>query len=309
MVFLHKILWKTVGAGAVFAVLLSIGSAQTMAKNISAKDMANITDAAYYVIKKKYRKKRTPSGFYLLKYYRDKSGVDASVFIHKKTDAVALAFAGTQPSDPRDVLADLGLAKKEINAALGHLLEKMVDGAKMPKLAKKGFKATIKKIYKIKKTAKKSTANKILNKGPKPSKKLRRQIDAALAIVDKVAKLKKKNGQMIKLSEIQVVGHSLGGYLTQIVTVQKKVKRGIAFNPPGAGGYLKNAGKPKNLTIYSRKSDIVGRFGKHVGRMYLYKDVKFNWKNFKKNWLLENHGSGSLKKDLRKGMKPYKRIK
>jgi hypothetical protein len=147
-----------------------------------------------------------------------------------------------------------------------------------------------------------------MKKGPRLSKKLKRQIKAALSIVDKVTKLKKKNGRKIKLSELQVVGHSLGGYLTQIVTVKKKVKRGVAFNPPGAGGYLKGVKKVRNLAVHSRQSDIVGRFGRHVGKMYLYRDVKFKWKSFKKNWILLNHGSKSFSKDLRKGMRPKKRI-
>lgn len=292
----------------VLTIFLTVNSIPSQAKNLSTYDMAKLTDAAYYVIKKKYRKKRTPSGFYLLKTYHDNSGVDASVFEHKKTRSIALVFAGTQPSDPRDLLADLGLTKSEIKGALGHVLESMVNDSKMPKLAKKAFKKTIKGVYKIKKAVSKSKAKKILDKGPKPSKKLKRQIAAALSIVDKVTKLKKRKGQRIKLSEIQVVGHSLGGYLTQIVTVKKKVKSGVAFNPPGARGYLKVGKKFKNLTIHSRKSDIVGRFGRHVGKMFIYRDVKFNWKNFKKNWILENHGSKQLKNDFRKKMKPKKRI-
>jgi hypothetical protein len=127
-------LWKViinVSVVSMFIAFSGINSPAAFAKNFSTSEMAKLTDAAYLVVKKKHRSKNTPSGFRLIKVYRDKSGVDASVFEHKKTGQIDLAFAGTQPSDPRDVLADLGLTKSEIKAALGKTLGDMVNKTKL----------------------------------------------------------------------------------------------------------------------------------------------------------------------------------
>ncbi len=159
-------------------------------------------------------------------------------------------------------------------------------------------------LWKVKKAVKKSKARKILNRGPKPTRKLNQQVKAAFSILDKVTKKKKRNGKYVRVSEIQVTGHSLGGFLTQVVTVKRKVRRGIAFNPPGARSYLKVGSKKSNLTNHSRKHDIVGRFGKHVGKHYLYRDVKFKWKKIKKRYLMRNHGIDEFRKELFKGMRP-----
>jgi hypothetical protein len=104
--------------------------------------------------------------------------------------------------------------------------------------------------------------------------------------------------------KIIVVGHSLGGYLAQVVTAELPVSAGISFNAPGFGP--KDKGKmyvPKNsarlMVNLSRERDLVGNFGKHFGRKTVFHDVISAF---------SNHGITGFRKDIARGMQPYRTL-
>lgn len=300
-------LYLMVLAGGVLVLFLAAQSPRAEAAELSLLDMVKLSEAVYRVAKKEDYRKIAPKDFKLLKSYKDSTGVFASLFEQQKTGKVVLAYAGTEFSDPRDLLADMGIAKKEVKKALGYLVDSIIDDAKIkPKSARKAAKELMRKVMKVGKKAKKSKARKALDKGPKSSKKLNRQVAAALSILDGLAKVKKTNGKPIRISEVEVTGHSLGGFLVQVVAVKRKIKRAVTFNPPGASEYLKGAKAPRYLTNHSRKGDIVGRLGKHAGDLYLYKNVKFKWKRIKQAYIGQNHKIKGFIEDLGKGMKGKK---
>lgn len=117
---------------------------------------------------------------------------------------------------------------------------------------------------------------------------LQRVAAETLKIVEQVRRLKKRDGSAIRLREIDVVGHSLGGYLTQLVTALFPVRSGVSFNGPGlyrlvsrpedeletllgsqADRYRRRypAARMQN---HVKRLDPVGRFGRHFGVVYIY---------------------------------------
>ncbi|MDA0241197.1 MAG: hypothetical protein O3A84_14385 [Proteobacteria bacterium] len=101
---------------------------------------------------------------------------------------------------------------------------------------------------------------------------------------------------------IVVVGHSLGGYLAQVVTAELKMTRGISFNAPGFGPKDKGAMfNPRNkssiMVNHSRERDAVGNYGVHFGKKVLYHDV-LSVVNHPGN----NHGITGFRKDLARGL-------
>lgn len=293
---------------AVSAALVML-PAGAKAAEISIAKMAKLADAPYFTGKSKKRDKATPDGFTFLHHFEKNNGLEAALFEEDATGKIVFAIAGTQFSDPKDLAADLGLANKEFKHALRHFSDHMVDDAKfIPKTARKGVKEAFHVLFNLSKKKKKSELEKVMGGGPKISAKLKKQVDAALALVDKVAtSFKKRDGKTaIKLSDIVVTGHSLGGYITQVVTAKKKVKRGVTFNAPGAAAYLKGAHPTRNLTNHSRKSDLVGNFGKHVGTLYHYKNAKFKWEKLHKAIFIQNHSMTEFRRDIKKGAKGKK---
>ena len=78
--------------------------------------------------------------------------------------------------------------------------------------------------------------------------------------------------------------------------------RAVTFNAPGAANY--NAKLKGNLIRnVSRKSDVVGTMGRHIGKSLWVADLKFNPKKDIANpagYLIKNHNIGDLIKDLRR---------
>jgi hypothetical protein len=118
------------------------------------------------------------------------------------------------------------------------------------------------------------------------------QLKVARAFLDDVLKMKTLKGKQITIGDIVIVGHSLGGFITQVVAAERNA-RAYTINAPGAAHYNKalKSTKTRNLT---RHNDVVGRLGKHVGGTQFWKDVKFDFtKDIQKGglYLYRNHGA------------------
>jgi hypothetical protein len=102
-----------------------------------------------------------------------------------------------------------------------------------------------------------------------------------------------------------VTGHSLGGFLAQLVCAQNRSLHGITFNAPGAAQFLKEESRNHEIYNYVREHDVVGTLGTHIGETRQLKDVPTaglgSWLNpfegiaeFCKN----NHSISNLTTDL-----------
>jgi hypothetical protein len=88
-----------------------------------------------------------------------------------------------------------------------------------------------------------------------------------------------------------LVGHSLGGFLAQILSARRDLPA-VTFNAPGA----KSERLPKGVTYrvenHVRDKDLVGTFGPHVGGVYTYPHERL---------VLDNHRMGLFVQHLRNG--------
>ncbi|MEO1608636.1 MAG: hypothetical protein AAFR90_04685 [Pseudomonadota bacterium] len=123
----------------------------------------------------------------------------------------------------------------------------------------------------------------------KKSQGLQRVAAGALDIAGKLGELKRRDGSLIPLHEVHVVGHSLGGYLTQMVTVLLPVRSGVSFNGPGLyrmfprsqdeldvllgerAAQYKRRYPARRMQNHIKQLDPIGRFGRHFGIVYLYR--------------------------------------
>lgn len=97
---------------------------------------------------------------------------------------------------------------------------------------------------------------------------------------------------------LAITGHSLGGFLAQVIGSRHAVTT-TTFNAPGAAGTTTaNAGKVRNLV---RKSDVAGALGAHVGAVIKYRGVPLA---LPADPVLQNHSVSLFRTDLQAGMKP-----
>lgn len=284
-----------------FALVATRPATAAQLQGITFEDIAYLTDGPYFAFEKKEKNQETPDGFTLLRAFKHKSGIQAALYEQNETGTVIYSIAGTQFSDPRDILADLGMGTVELQALMSKGIGDLVDGAKeIPKPVRKKVKKAFRSIFGIKVNKKVSQVQDALKSGPVISTKLRRQIKNGITFFDEVVGSQKSNGDVIKENEIVIAGHSLGGYIAQVIAVERKPLRVVTFNAPGADTFVK--GRPANtqVTNHVRKADIVGNIGKHVGDTYRYRNAKFKWSRVHKTIFIANHSMKIFKRDIRK---------
>jgi hypothetical protein len=216
-----------------------------------------------------------PPGFTRLTTSTDeKSGFKAAAYEETATKAVVVSYAGTD--NLHDVLADLGIAEKQIGA-----YEDEAEKAAERRLEKWDSKLT-------KEMAKAGSVT------IKPNADLLRQIKLADAFYDDVAV--KYAGRTITIT-----GHSLGGYLGQLVA-SRTGSYTVLFNGPG--GADMSRGKSSNIVNYVRKYDVVGNVGRHIGKLGTYIEVKLHMLDVKTRYVVRNHSIVGIRKDIESGMTP-----
>lgn len=250
--------------------LLLLTAIQLPAFALSEHDYARLCDQAYLIGNSGYK---PPSGFSVLATKIDKaSGFQGAAYTNGS--AVVIAFAGTQLKDPKDVLADLGIGVGDIDKVGRSLLEQVAS-----------------KIHLISHDSL-DKAHNVMIRG---TANTQAQIRAAEAFYQEV---KGKLGTA--KPQIFISGHSLGGFLAQVVVVRTNTPA-VTFNAPGAGSFGSNSGS--SITNHVRQHDLVGSYGKHIGKVVTYNDVKFQLTNYKERYLMRNHGIAEFIDDLKQGLK------
>jgi hypothetical protein len=98
---------------------------------------------------------------------------------------------------------------------------------------------------------------------------------------------------------IVITGHSLGGFLAQVIA-SRHGHEALTINAPGASGFAGD--DVRSLRNWIRKDDVVGTFGVHVGSVTKYRNVDLD--KVVVDYVLQNHKIDRFCSDLANGMKP-----
>lgn len=147
----------------------------------------------------------------------------------------------------------------------------------------------------------KKQADELVNLGFKLNSTTEKQLAVSRKFMSRVMEMKDSKGRTLSKTRVTLVGHSLGGFIAQVLAAEQAVPA-VTFNAPGAANYNSKL-RSRNIRNVSRKSDVVGTIGKHIGKSVWVKDLKFNPKKDIANpagYLVNNHNIADLIKDLRR---------
>tara|TARA_R110002110_G_scaffold11656_2_gene55811 strand:- start:4368 stop:5753 length:1386 start_codon:yes stop_codon:yes gene_type:complete len=147
----------------------------------------------------------------------------------------------------------------------------------------------------------KKQADGLVNLGFKVNATTEKQLTVARGFMKRVMAMKDGKGRALSKRRVTLVGHSLGGFIAQVLAAEQAV-RAVTFNAPGAANYNSRL-RSSSIRNVSRKSDVVGTLGKHIGKSVWVANLKFKPKKDIVNpagYLVSNHNIGDLIKDLRR---------
>ena len=128
-----------------------------------------------------------------------------------------------------------------------------------------------------------------------------KQLAVSRSFMTRVMAMKDSKGRPLLKQRVTLVGHSLGGFIAQVLAAEQAVPA-VTFNAPGAANYSPKL-RSNQIRNVSRKNDVVGTLGKHIGTSVWVADLKFNPENDLVNpagYLIINHNIAELIKDLRR---------
>lgn len=258
---------------SLFILFALVSAFPSSSRAITTEQYAQLAELAYYPSgDPNMSNALTPAGFTrLLVSNGSSSGFGAEAFQETATQAIVVSYRGTNSIE--DALADLGIGTDDIGSA-ERAAANQAEGA-------------------LEKLDPKATA--FINKAPsivlKPNAVLLTQLKQAGQFFATIAA--KYPGKTITIT-----GHSLGGYLGQIVA-SNTGSYAVLFNAPGAVDMTHGANK--NMMNYIRQHDVVGTLGTHLGALALYPDVKIDLKSADP-YVLRNHSIVNIREDLAAGM-------
>lgn len=147
----------------------------------------------------------------------------------------------------------------------------------------------------------KKQADNLLDLGFKVHATTEKQLQISRDFMKRVMAMKDSKGRTLSKTRVTLVGHSLGGFIAQVLAAEQNVPA-VTFNASGARNYNSKL-KSDRIRNVSREGDVVGTLGKHIGRSVWVPDLKFNFKRDKANpasYLVNNHNLAELIKDLRR---------
>lgn len=147
----------------------------------------------------------------------------------------------------------------------------------------------------------KKQADGLVDLGFKLNSTTEKQLTVSRDFMKRVMGMKDSKGRKLSKERVTLVGHSLGGFIAQVLAAEQAVPA-VTFNAPGAANYNSKLRSTKIRNI-SRKSDVVGTIGKHIGRSVWVPNLRFNPKKDIVNpagYLVKNHNIGDLITDLRR---------
>ena len=147
----------------------------------------------------------------------------------------------------------------------------------------------------------KKQADGLVDLGFKLNATTEKQLAVSRDFMKRVMGMKDSKGRKLSKERVTLVGHSLGGFIAQVLAAEQAVPA-VTFNAPGAANYNSKLRSTKIRNI-SRKSDVVGTIGKHIGKSVWVPNLRFNPTKDIVNpagYLVKNHNIGDLITDLRR---------
>lgn len=212
------------------------------------------------------------------------SGFTGVTFYNPETEIVITAFRGTDPSIKANIMEDSGICAQlaaQSHQTMSTLLEHQYSTAadyyfkKNPLLGRaQSTVVTLLASMVVSPILKYETSN-----NPAiPDEELDKIIDEACKYYR--TSHATRGGFALGLgssSDFQsfVTGHSLGGFLAQLVCARNRALTGITFNAPGASSFLREepTGKYYEINNYVREHDVVGTLGNSLGQTIPLKDI------------------------------------
>lgn len=130
---------------------------------------------------------------------------------------------------------------------------------------------------------------------------LKKNADRSVKFYDDT--LKKMQDQKMNYKKPVIVGHSLGGFMAQMVGHQRGAET-HSFNAPGAKieNYFDQNGHIDNITNHVRSTDVISNWGKHIGKVALYSNSAKDGGLF--TFAKDQHKLDYLTNDFKRGMTP-----
>jgi hypothetical protein len=203
-----------------------------------------------------------------------RNGFKAMALRHRPTRRLVVALAGTE-TQAGDILQDLALVLRNdgelaarIQENLQRLVTQLFGKLGLGSLADDALRAIVEKLEVVDDAVRRALARArplvdLVAKG-------RFQIEEAIKFTREAVERYVQRPRRERASTIEPImtGHSLGGYLAQIVAARRRTEA-VTFNAPGAHGEGPVAGS-KLIRNHVREKDIVGTFGRHLGVVVYY---------------------------------------
>ncbi|MEW6710332.1 MAG: hypothetical protein AB1403_10970 [Candidatus Riflebacteria bacterium] len=236
-------------------------------RHIPLWELGHLSDLSYMVGRKEFVVPAPFQAFLTTK----STGCDfqGSAFYDAQSGVMIIAFTGTEmnPPDPADVISDAELVEGQVQ-----------------KLIKDSF---------LKAIGKSEAQRDKVKVQMKPM--LKTMVIAAQLFTRDV--YQKAEKEKINLNDFILTGHSLGGFLAQIVGIENGLTT-FTFNAPGAKGFNKIE-TDAIIENHIRRDDVVGNCGEHIGKLILHPNVPVE--NIKDALLFakDNHSIERFYKDLK----------
>jgi hypothetical protein len=237
------------------------------------------------------------SAWELVNWRTRKNGFKGLSVVHRLTRRLVVAFAGTE-GQAGDIVRDLGLAVRndqELAARLQENFTRLV-GQLLGNLGMRDFGEQLARQFlekldvgaglrRVLRAASKFLPDFVARTTPQENDAEQFTREAQHTYARRPASAR------ARIQEPILVGHSLGGFLAQIVSVRRRVPA-VTFNAPGAFSERLPKRDAYRVDNHVRDKDIVGTFGPHVGGVYTYAHERL---------VLDNHRMPFFVQHLRAG--------
>ncbi|MBF0546139.1 MAG: hypothetical protein HQM08_16965 [Candidatus Riflebacteria bacterium] len=263
--------------------------------SIPLVDFARICLGAHLYGEKEFA---IPQGYtLLLAQPQIKDGFQGVAFEKIDSGEVVIAFSGTDVSDPGDLLADLGIVESDIQALKKAIM--ILIGKDQPN---KEDKDKAKEVLEHARVSMIANPKESIYAQIESARKFTKAVMALISEKQRFASLHQDFGEANRERSVFFAGHSLGGFLAEILAYENNLPA-LTFNAPGAAGMVK-AEKSDRIVNCIREYDLAGIYGAHIGNLTVYPYCKRTVTNFYKPFIIRNHLMRLFLEDLEDGMIP-----
>ncbi|PKK90092.1 MAG: hypothetical protein CVV64_11275 [Candidatus Wallbacteria bacterium HGW-Wallbacteria-1] len=286
-----------------------------------------------------------PAGINIVSKVRDiETGFQAYACRHESTGNILIAISGTQFADPMDLLADLGIIQSSIDAftnRTGDVIDALLayrksvqDGSdsERQEFLASHFLSLESRWVRVARMMESKTnyRNAALDNQINQAREFVRKTIAGIVPAAGSASVKGSSEAHGSSGKVILVGHSLGGFICQVIASETDGLITHTFNAPGASAYIAylaekkssnghefNTGTQKSskddfriasgtqVFNHLRRSDPIGRFGRHLGNEIIYSNARTILAIIPLVYIGKNHTMPLFVKEISAGLTGY----